>query len=493
MGIVLKQTIKGSFYSYIGVILGGINVAILFPIIFSEEQIGLINILITVSAISAQFASLGTGGIINYFFPTFNNKKNAHNSFFILMCLIASIGFLLFTIVYYLFSDYFLATKSTDTFLTQKYDYLLYPLTFFSLGFILTDMFSASTLNAVIGSFYKEILLRFNILILCILYFYKIIDFQFFIIAYVFNMAVPVIGILIYLIRQRHISLKLPSFHLYKSYFRKMLSVGLFYILTGLSSILATYIDKFMINYFVGLRETGIYSITNYFGTLIRIPVSSMGKISTPLIAEAIKNKDKDKLTFLFEKSSVSQILVGSCIFLLIWGNIDTILSLLPSVYMEGKWVVFYISLSHLFTCFLGVGVGIINLSKYYKYSTSATAVLGVSVVLFNFIFIKQFGIVGAAAATAISKFIFVGMYLFLLKKKMQIKTFHINYLRIIAALLVSFFVVYFIKDINITTYKIADAIISVSIRSFIALASFVLVLFLLRFNMNFKDMKNLF
>ena len=76
MGIIAKQTIKGSVFSYLGVVLGGINVAILYPRILSEDQIGLINILIALSAIFAQFSSLGINGVTNYFFHHFITGKS---------------------------------------------------------------------------------------------------------------------------------------------------------------------------------------------------------------------------------------------------------------------------------------------------------------------------------------------------------------------------------------------------------------------------------
>ena len=48
MGIIARQTIKGSVYSYLGAAIGFINVGLIMPQIFSTEQIGLTNLLIAV-------------------------------------------------------------------------------------------------------------------------------------------------------------------------------------------------------------------------------------------------------------------------------------------------------------------------------------------------------------------------------------------------------------------------------------------------------------
>ena len=42
MGIIQRQSIKGSIYSYIGAGLGFLNLAILSPKFFTTDQIGLV-------------------------------------------------------------------------------------------------------------------------------------------------------------------------------------------------------------------------------------------------------------------------------------------------------------------------------------------------------------------------------------------------------------------------------------------------------------------
>jgi O-antigen/teichoic acid export membrane protein len=64
-----------------------------------------------------------------------------------------------------------------------------------------------------------------------------------------------------------------------------MFSVGGFYILSGFGNMLITYIDRYMINFFLGLGLTGIYSVTNYVGTLVQIPRRAMGKVASPVLA----------------------------------------------------------------------------------------------------------------------------------------------------------------------------------------------------------------
>jgi O-antigen/teichoic acid export membrane protein len=492
MGIVIRQTLKGSWYSYIGVALGGINVALLFPIIFAEDKIGLINVLLTVSAIGAQFSSLGAVGIINYFFPKYNNKASGHKGFLWAVLLFCAIGFLVYTLVYLFLGDTFLNSKEADDTLRKSYGYLLYPLTFFTLVFNIIDAYAAATLNAVIGFLYKEVVLRLFITVLCLLVMFNAIDFSVFMVAYVLNMAIPSVAILYWLAKKGEVTRQKPLWQHYKPYIKQMGSVGFFYILTGLSTMLATYTDKLMINYFIGLKPTGVYSIANYIGSLVGIPRNSMGKIATPLLAKAVNDRDHDQLSTYFHKSSISQVLIGIFIFLMIWVNVDTGFRFLPESYADGKWVVFFIAIAYVVTCFLGLGSLIIQVSHHYRYASFFIVILGVATVFFNYLFIPAFGINGAAAGTALAKLVFVASYLVFLAKKMHFQVLYFDHFKIVMSGVVAYFVAVGIPLEGLSANRWVQAAIELSVHSGLAVAVFVLLLFATRFIKNIQSVKNL-
>ena len=81
MGIVSRQTIKGSIYSYLGAFIGFVNVALLMPRLFATDQIGLVNILVALSTIFGQLGTLGMVNVTIRQFPYFRDEKNNHNGF----------------------------------------------------------------------------------------------------------------------------------------------------------------------------------------------------------------------------------------------------------------------------------------------------------------------------------------------------------------------------------------------------------------------------
>ncbi|MGM0409102.1 MAG: hypothetical protein ACQERU_14065, partial [Bacteroidota bacterium] len=57
MGIIIRQSIKGSIWSYIGVGIGFITTAYLFPEYLTTDVIGLFGLLIAWSNLFAQFSA----------------------------------------------------------------------------------------------------------------------------------------------------------------------------------------------------------------------------------------------------------------------------------------------------------------------------------------------------------------------------------------------------------------------------------------------------
>ena len=61
MGLIARQSIKGSIYTYAGALLGFVNAGLLMPKFFKTEEVGLVNLLIAVTLIFSQLGSFGLG------------------------------------------------------------------------------------------------------------------------------------------------------------------------------------------------------------------------------------------------------------------------------------------------------------------------------------------------------------------------------------------------------------------------------------------------
>ncbi len=434
MGIIKKQSISGTIYSYVGVMLGFVTTAILYPRIFSTEEVGLLRILVSYSVLFAQFAGLGINTVTIKLFPYFRDYKNKHHGYLGLALLVSLVGLVISLSAYILLKTSILDDTKEGADLFSDYFYYVVPLIVFTLIFNVFDTYYRVLYNAVKGIIYKEVIQRSLILIVIILYFFNVVNFHQIVVLYVIALVLPTILLFFSLIYNKQLFLKPDLSFVDKKMSDEMIKVGFYGIIASFSGVLVLNIDIIMVERMLGLSQAGIYAITFFFGTLILIPLRTMGKISSVVIADAWKRNDIKTIDEIYKKSSISLSILGVLLFIGIWGNIDNIFLLIKDDYLPGKMVIFYIGIANLFDIALSVSPHIIVNSKYYKYLSYFLFGFAVFLVVTNLLLIPVLGIIGAAIASLISKFIFnLVKFVFLYKKfKLQPFSYKFTYLILI-------------------------------------------------------------
>jgi O-antigen/teichoic acid export membrane protein len=418
LGIIQKQSISGTIYSYLGVILGFVITALLLTHFLTTDEVGLLRVIVSYATLFAQFAGLGFTVVSVKMFPHFRDANNKHHGFLGLSLLIGMIGFVIAVIIYLLFQPVIIDQSQEKSQLFNQYFYYVIPLMFFTLLFNIFDTYYRVLYNAVKGIFYREVIQRIIILFVILIYYFQFIDFHWMVILYLLAMITPTLLLFISLIKSGQLHLKLELSFINRGLRNEMISVGFFSLMASFSGMLVMNIDILMINNMLGLSAAGIYTITFFFGTLILVPLRTMGKISSVVVAEAWKANDLYTIKNIYKKSSISLSVIGLLLFIGIWGNIDNVFHLIKPIYLPGKMVILFIGIANLFDIFLGVSSQIIVNSKYYKYLSYFLFGFAILIVLSNFLLIPVYGIVGAAIASMISKFIFnLVKYLFVYTK----------------------------------------------------------------------------
>ena len=418
MGVIQKQSILGAFYSYIGVGLGFLITVILFTRFLSTEQIGLLRLLVSYSSIIAMFASLGINSVTIKLFPYFRNDEKKHHGYLGIALIVSLIGFLIAIIIYILFQPYISEKAQEKSALFIPYFYFVIPLALSTLLFGIFDTYYRVLYNAVKGIIYKEVLQRVFILVAVILFYLGIVDFNKMVWLYVFAFIAPSLLLLAALVQSKLLFIKPALGFVNKKLAKEMFNVAFFGILASFSGVIVQTIDVIMVNDFLGLSLTGVYSISFFFGTLILIPIRTMGKIGSVVISDAWKINDRKAILDIYRKSSLSLSIIGILLFIGIWGNIDNVFHLIGKDYEQGKYVILFISLANLTDVFVGLNSHIIVNSKYFKWLTYLILVFVLFVIITNILLIPIYGIIGAALASFISKFIFnILKFLFVFKK----------------------------------------------------------------------------
>ena len=407
MGIVQKQTIRGTAWSYLGALLGFVNIILLSPKIFTTGEIGVVQLLLSFATMLAQFSGLGFTNVINRLFPWFRDGRGRHHGFLGLSLVITLAGFIAALVFIRFYGPHFEQANMERSPLVAEYSIYLPALLLITLLFNLLDNYNKVLYDAVLGTFLREFLFRvFNLALIC-LFWAGIIDFDGYVFGYVVSQGIPLIIIFISLLIRGEISLKLEPGFITPQLKREIIILSLFGILTGISTVTLTTLDKLFINTYLGEAEVGIYSIASFFAVLITLPGRSVSKISIPFLAEAWKKDDLDTIDDLYVRSSISQYAVGLLIFIGLMVNLDNIFRLLPEAYSGSAAVIILISFGNLVSGSAGVNGVLLSTSSLYRYQTWLMFILIALFVLTSIIFIPLFGITGAALAAMISNIIY--------------------------------------------------------------------------------------
>lgn len=410
MGIIAKQGIRGTIVTYIGVAVGFVTTFFVITRFLTTEEIGLARVLIDAATLFVGLAQLGTSTSIIRFFPYFKDDKDNHG-FFFWTVVVPLIGFAVLCLIYWLCAtplQHWFGDKSP---LFIDYYYMVLPIAFFMLYQTVFETNSNVLMHIVVPRAVREIGVRVVLLALYLMYAFRILSLDGFVIGLCLDYAIAAFINLGYLFSLGRISLK-PDLTFIRQNIDIVKSYGLytgFLIVAALTSVLAPTLSSFFITAQMGLNYTGIFAIATYIAVMVSIPSRSICAIAQPELSAAIKNSDKDSINRLVAQASNNLLLVGGLILLVIWVNIDLIFHILPNgeTYAVAKHTVLLLGIGQLMVSTFSIFIPLLNYSRYYAFSLLNSAVLTTSAIFFNNMLIPQFGMNGAAFATVIADIIY--------------------------------------------------------------------------------------
>ena len=401
MGIVLRQGFKNTIFIYLGFFIGGIYTVLLVPKVFSAhpEHWGTARYLVSYAMIIVPWAQLSLPNVIIRYFPVFKNKRKKDFMFFVLFW--ASVGIGTATLVVLAFSKYWFGEENSPLLLQNKM--LVLPV---FMGFVLFEIASAlskSHFKSTLPVFLKEFLLRANVMILILLYWYKLVGFELFIYLFALNYLLVFFILFGYLYRMKafrfHANLKLIA----DKEFRPLYVYAAFSILSMGAAMILLNIDTLMINHYLNLKDVAIYGPSLFIASSILVPVRALQAIIAPVVANGWATNDLQTIKTLYKKSALAPLTLSIFLFLLIWINTDLIMSYFGKTFGQGKYIILFLGLGNLINIATGINGTIINTSRYYKADFYFQLGLVALTIVLNIIFIPLYGLNGAALATAIT------------------------------------------------------------------------------------------
>ena len=436
MNLLQKQGFLNTLILYGGVALGFVNGIFLFQRFLTLEQIGFFQLMITISLLYAQIASVGISNIILKYFPYYRSDDKTHGGFATFTALWTILGFGLFTLLFYLFREPILNHYSQNKggALLVKYAYFIMPLSFLTMVYATLESMASTVFKNVLSSFLREIGLRLFTLVSVVLLAFTIISYHDFLFIYIVaNVCVSLI-LLVYISKGKHFKLSRISPRLFADK-TKFFNYGFYTVLSGSSYVLIQNLDNIMLSLLTkqSLTFVGVYATFFSIAVVISLPAKALSRTSLQIIAQSWAANDLAKIGKIYHKTSVVQMLIGCLLFIGLVANKSFIIMLLHKPEYANFYGVFIVvGVGFLVDMTGGVNGYIMNFSKYYRLTTVFIVSAVIVCVLLNWALIPRLGMMGAAVTYALTVFLLNLAYTVFVKVKFGLQPFGSEHLWIL-------------------------------------------------------------
>ena len=398
MGVIIKQSIKASIFSYIGVIIGYINVLWLYPYFLEANQIGLFRIIQSSAYLLATFGQFGMASTLVKYFPQFKREKG----FLGLVLSVSTIGYLVLLAFCALFQGQITGYFSEESPLFVEYFQVSLIITYLIILFQILEAYCRSILQIGVPTFLRDIGIRILTTGFIVLYGLGYLNFERLIWSFALTFLVVAFSLLLYIVLIKKIKIVFKFPFMSKSSFKQFINFGAFAVLGAGGTQIILQIDSIMVSGTLGLDETGIYTIAFFIGAVIELPKRAITQLSMSLLSQNFKNNDMEAVKKLYRQTSINQLIIGALLLLGIWSNLDNVYHFVPNgeLYKQGFYVVLFIGLGKLSDMLFGANGEIIVMSKYYRFNVLAVLILALLTVVLNIYLIPFYGIKGAALAS---------------------------------------------------------------------------------------------
>lgn len=432
MGIIQKEAFRTMLISYLGLILGYINKGVLFVFILTTDQIGLINLLISIGLLFAQFASLGVVNTTWKFFPYFRSEEKNNYGFLKLVVLITLIGVLLTTVLAIIFADVITTFYRENSSEFIHYYFWIIPIGIANVFYLLFENYLRGLYKNVFPAFVYEILLRLIVTGLLVALYFDFISFDLFLIGNSLSFFIPLLLLAIYLVRLGEFKSLKTKILVPKRFKNILIKYGLFSYTNSLGAMVVSTLDVAMIASMIGLAGAGVYSTIIYLTSALQVPYRSMIRVSIPFVSVYWKERKMNEMATLYRDVSTMSLIIGSYLFILVWSNRFDLFSLLPREFEAGILVFLFLMIGKMFDMYTGINAMILNTSKKYRVDILFTGIMIVLVATLNYAMIPVYGIAGAAISTMIALIVYNVLRLAFIWYHYKIHPFQFNQIAIL-------------------------------------------------------------
>ncbi|HVW61320.1 MAG TPA: polysaccharide biosynthesis C-terminal domain-containing protein [Puia sp.] len=423
MSTIRRQSIISSGIVYFGFALGAFN-TLLFTKWFTPAQYGLTVMFVSLASIMFPLAGLGMQNFIFKFYPYYHDNLLPKRNDMMTWALLTSFtGFLLVMAGGFIFKDLVIEKYSTTSPEFVNYYYWIFPFGFGFTFYSLLETFAWQLKHSVLTSYFREIQFRlFTLALIVLSYFGVLKDFDAFMKIYACTYLLLALALLGYLVVTHQLYLPFYRSRVTKKFFKKIIAQASLVWSGQVLFNLSTYFGAIVIGAVIpeGMRFVGIYTLALFVGSLVQAIQRSVVAASIGPLARAWKDKDYGRISRIYQRSSINQLIFSAGMFVLIWINFtDGVLTFhMKPDYLLARPIFFYIGLIRIVDMGTGVSGQIINTSIFWRFDFLTGVTLAALTLPANYLMTKAFGAIGPAIADLITFSIYNFIrYLFLYRK----------------------------------------------------------------------------
>jgi O-antigen/teichoic acid export membrane protein len=428
MSNIRRQSIISSVVIYIGFAIGLLNIYLFTKQgLFTDPQFGLYNAFIAIATIMMAFANLAMPSYIYKFFPYYKDHlPSKRNDMFTWALVVGSIGYSLVIIAGIIFKD-FVVRK----YIEHSPEIVIYYNWIFVLGYglmiyTILEAFAWQFHKSVLTNFLKEVQWRLFTTIIILLFLSGAIrDYDLFIKLFSFTYPAIAAILFLYLIFTKKIHFTFRVSKVTRRFFTSILRLCSFLYVGSLIFTISIVFDSLVIGAVLkdALAKLAVYSLAQNVANIIQAPQRGIISASIAHLSKAWKDKQLGTIQRIYQRSSINQLVFSCGLYVLIVINfIDAVNTFhLKESYLNGFYVFLLLGATKIVDMGTGVNSQIIGTSTYWRFEVISGIILLFIMLPLNYVFTKQYDIVGTASAGLISMTVYNLIRIIFLWKKFNL------------------------------------------------------------------------
>ncbi len=463
MGIIKRQGIKNAIITYVGVLIGAFSVIFLQPSFLTSTELGFTRNLYNFSYLLGLALPLGLPNIVVRFYPVYKDNASIGKYFFGFTTIYFLITSLITLGVFFIFRSQISALYEKDSELFVAYFFCVIPYSLI-IGFsTCVTSLSHAAYKSTVPSFLNDVFSRLCVILITVLYYYRFISFDVYVLLYVLIYAAVSVILIIYLRQFGLISFKINWRGMKQLDYKQMIPYGLMSSIVAFTAFGFRNVDALFLG-MSSLSNVAVYSTAVFLALFIEVPLSSVERISHSQIANNFANGNTREVAKIYSESVKYLLVAGGFIFLGMNACAKFVFEFLPAEYLASVHLVLILSFAALVNISTGVNNAILFYSNHFRTGTLILIGAFVTALILDAWLIPAYGMTAAALITAGVSIGFNFSKYFFIYKLFGFQPYNRNSLKIAAVITVGFCLVLFLP--SLTDSALANIFINGSIIS---------------------------